>query len=179
MDPFCVAFSSLRSACSAISPSSCSPPLSSGDADRETSSSASEEVMALYLCLPTVRECATQHLARAIGRDTQMPISFPAWDKRSTAPNESRSRNATLVLGCRKPGVPLPWPSALRGGAEEAGCNRIAGSCTTMKWEGVGSKVDQGRVESDRWRNERFWERRGRAGSITRRLIGSFGKCAA
>ena len=99
LDPFWRAPSSLPSGCSAISPSSCSPPLSSGEAVRERSSSASEEVMALYLKPERSLECATQHLARAIGSDTQMSISFPGWDKRSAVPQRVCCRNATLVLG--------------------------------------------------------------------------------
>jgi len=35
-----------------------------------------------------------------------MSISFPAWDKRSTAPNVSVTETPRLVLGCGKPGTP-------------------------------------------------------------------------
>jgi hypothetical protein len=33
----------------------------------------------------------------------------------------------------------------------------LAGLASPAKWEGVGWKVDQGLLESDRWRNGRFW----------------------
>lgn len=48
--------------------------------------------MALYLSAPKCLEGATHHLARAIGSDTQMSISFPAWDKRSTVPKVSATK---------------------------------------------------------------------------------------